>query len=352
MADLTPIRDLEVKYTQLFINNEFVNSASGKTFPTINPATGEKIADVQEADKADVDRAVEAAKAAFALGSPYRKLNASTRGQLLNKVADLIERDISYIAVNGNHFSYTRHEPVGICGQITPWNYPLMMATWKIAPAIAAGNVVILKPAEQTPLTALYLASLIKEAGFPAGVVNILPGYGPTAGAAITSHPDINKVAFTGSTEVGQIILQAAGATNIKRTTLELGGKSPCVIFDDVDLDKVVPQAQEACMTNMGQCCVAGTRTFVQEKIYDDFVARSKELAKTRKIGDPFDCSTVNGPQIDEEQFNKILDLIQSGKKDGAKLEVGGERFGDKGYFIKPTVFSGVTDDMRIAKEE
>ncbi|BFZ01963.1 hypothetical protein BsWGS_05002 [Bradybaena similaris] len=395
MANLTPIRDLEVKYTKLFINNEFVNSASGKTFPTINPATGEKIADIQEADKADVDRAVAAAKAAFALNSPYRKLNASARGQLLNKLADLIERDIRYIAsletldngkafalhgsigdtffsaqvfryyagwadkicgrtipVDGKHFSYTRHEPVGLCGQITPWNYPLVMAAWKIAPAVAAGNVVVLKPAEQTPLTALYLASLIKEAGFPPGVVNILPGYGPTAGAAITSHPDINKVAFTGSTEVGQIIMQAAGATNIKRTTLELGGKSPCVIFDDVDLDVAVAAAQEACMTNMGQCCVAGTRTFVHEKIYDAFVAKSRELAKNRKIGDPFDGTTVNGPQIDEEQFNKILDLIKSGTKDGAKLEVGGERHGDKGYFIKPTVFSNVTDDMRIAKEE
>uniref|UniRef100_A0A0B6Z5J3 Omega-crystallin n=1 Tax=Arion vulgaris TaxID=1028688 RepID=A0A0B6Z5J3_9EUPU len=395
MAHFKPIPDLEIKYTQLFINNEFVNSVSGKTFPTINPATGEKIVDVQEADKVDVDLAVKAAKAAFALGSPYRTLNASTRGVLLNKVADLIERDINTIAsietldngkafalhgsigdtffsaqvfryyagwadkicgrtipMDGTHFSYTRHEPVGICGQITPWNYPLVMAAWKIAPALAAGNVVVLKPAEQTPLTALYLASLIKEAGFPPGVVNILPGYGPTAGAAITSHPDINKVAFTGSTEVGQLILQAAGSSNIKRTTLELGGKSPAVIFDDVDVDKVVAQAQEACMTNMGQCCVAGTRTFVHENIYDEFVAKSRELAKSRKIGDPFDSNTVNGPQIDQEQFNKILGLIESGKLEGAKLEVGGERHGDKGYFIKPTVFSNVTDDMRIAREE
>lgn len=395
MDQFSPIRDPEIKYKQLFINNEWVNSASGKTFPVINPATAKKVADIQEADKADVDKAVAAAKKAFALGSEWRTMDASKRGELLYKLASLMERDINYLAsletldngkafafhgslgdtffsiqvtkyyagwadkihgktipVNGKLFCYTRHEPVGICGQIIPWNYPLCMATWKIAPALAAGNVVVLKPAEQTPLTALYLAALIKEAGFPPGVVNILPGYGPTCGAALTAHPDINKVAFTGSTEVGQLIMQAAGASNVKRTTLELGGKSPCVIFDDVDLDKVVPQAQEACMTNMGQCCVAGTRTFVHENIYDEFVAKSKELAMKRKIGDPFDSTTVNGPQIDDEQMNKILDLIKKGKAQGAKVEAGGERHGDVGYFVKPTVFSNVTDDMCIAKEE
>ncbi|CAL1526967.1 unnamed protein product [Lymnaea stagnalis] len=395
MSNFTPNKNPEIKYTQLFINNEFVNSVSGKTFPTLNPATGQKIADIQEADKEDIDKAVKAAKDAFALGSPYRTMDASARGRLLYKVADLIERDINYIAsletldngkafalhgsigdayfsalvfryyagwadkicgktipIDGSYFAYTRHEPVGICGQITPWNYPLVMAAWKIAPAVAAGNVVVLKPAEQTPLTALYLAALVKEAGFPAGVVNVVPGYGPTAGAAITSHPDINKVAFTGSTEIGQIILQAAGASNIKRTTLELGGKSPCVVFDDVDVDWAVAEAQEACMTNMGQCCVAGTRTYVHENIYDEFVSKTRELAKTRKIGDPFDSNTVNGPQIDQEQLNKILELIESGKKEGAKVEHGGERHGDQGFFITPTVFSNVTDDMRIAKEE
>ncbi|KAK3775044.1 hypothetical protein RRG08_048255 [Elysia crispata] len=394
MENLKPVREPEIKYTQLFINNEFVNSESGKTFPTINPATAKKICDVQEADKADVDKAVAAAKKAFELGSPYRTMNASSRGRLLEKLADLIERDISYIAsletldngkafalhgslgdiffccmvfryyagwadkihgktipVDGSYFAFTRHEPVGICGQIIPWNYPLAMATWKIAPAVAAGNVVVMKTAEQTPLTALYLASLIKEAGFPPGVVNILSGYGPTAGAALSNHPDVNKVAFTGSTEVGKIIM-AAASNDIKRVTLELGGKSACVVFDDVDVESVVAQAQEACMTNMGQCCVAGTRTFVHEKIYDEFVAKSRELALKRKIGDPFDNTTINGPQIDEEQMNKILDLIESGKKEGAKCEAGGERHGENGYFIKPTVFSGVQDNMRIAKEE
>ncbi|GFO37036.1 retinal dehydrogenase [Plakobranchus ocellatus] len=389
-----PVRDPEIKYTQLFINNEFVNSVSGKTFPTINPATGQKICDVQEADKADVDKAVAAAKAAFELGSPYRTMDASDRGRLLEKLASLIERDWSFIAsletldngkafafhgslgdvffcckvfryyagwadkihgkvipIDGSYFAFTRHEPVGVCGQVIPWNYPLAMATWKIAPAVAAGNTVVIKTAEQTPLSALYLASLIKEAGFPPGVVNILSGYGPTAGAALSNHPDVNKVAFTGSTEVGKIIM-AAASNDIKRVTLELGGKSACVVFDDVDVDKVVVEAQEACMTNMGQCCVAGTRTFVHENIYDEFVAKSRELAMKRKTGDPFDSTTINGPQIDEEQLNKIMELIESGKKEGAKVEAGGERHGDKGYFVKPTVFSDVKDNMRIAKEE
>jgi len=395
MANFKPDPNVTAKFTKLFINNEWVDSASGKTFATYNPATGDKIADLQEADKADVDKAVVAARAAFELGSPYRTMDASARGKLLLKLADLIERDVNYIAnletldngkafaphgsigdtyfsamvfryyagwadkicgrtipTDGKVFSYTRHEPVGVCGSIIPWNYPLAMATWKIAPAVAAGNTVVMKTAEQTPLTALYLASLIKEAGFPAGVVNILSGFGPTAGAAISGHPDVDKVAFTGSTEVGQIIMQAAGTVNIKRTTLELGGKSPCVIFDDVDVDKVVAEAQEACMTNMGQCCVAGTRTFVHENIYDEFVAKSKELAKKRTIGSPFDPTTKNGPQIDGEQMNKILDLIEKGSKQGAKVETGGKRWGDKGFFVEPTVFSNVTDDMCIAKEE
>ncbi|GFR81909.1 retinal dehydrogenase [Elysia marginata] len=392
--DFKPVRQPEIKYTKLFINNEFVDSVSGKTFPTLNPATGEKICDVQEADKADVDKAVAAAKKAFELGSPYRTMDASARGRLLGKVADLLERDVNYIAsletldngkafalngsigdtffcanvfryyagwsdkiqgktipVDGSFFAFTRHEPVGVCGQIIPWNYPLLMATWKIAPAIAAGNVVVMKTAEQTPLSALYLASLIKEAGFPPGVVNILSGYGPTAGAALSNHPDVNKVAFTGSTEIGKIVM-AAASKDVKRVTLELGGKSPLVVFDDVDVDSVVAQAQEACMTNMGQCCCAGTRTFVHENIYDEFVTKSRELALKRKTGDPFESTTINGPQIDDEQMNKILDLIESGKKEGAKCEAGGERHGDKGYFIKPTVFSDVQDNMRIAKEE
>ena len=390
---MPPIRKPEVKYTQIFINNEWVNSVSGKTFPTINPYIGEKICDVQEADKADVDKAVKAAREAFKIGSPWRTMDASERGRLLFKLADLIERDIDYISslevldngkpyteavfdiectvatlryyagfadkfhgktipADGGVFSFTRLEPKGVCGQIIPWNYPMVMVSWKIGPALATGNTIVLKPAEQTPLTALYCGSLIKEAGFPAGVVNILPGYGPTAGAAIASHPDIDKVAFTGSTEVGKLILQAAGASNTKRVTLEMGGKSPLVIFNDADIEEAVEIAYNALFANMGQCCCAGTRTFVQEGIYDEFVKKSVERAQKRILGDPFDEATDHGPQVDEEQLNKILDLIQSGVQQGAKLMCGGKRKGNKGYFVEPTVFADVKDDMRIAKEE
>ncbi|KAL8568699.1 Aldehyde dehydrogenase X, mitochondrial [Nucella lapillus] len=388
-----PIRDPQIKFTQLFINNEFVNSASGKTFPTVNPCTGKTIIQVQEADKADVDIAVKAAKEAFKLGSPWRRMDASLRGNLLYKFADLMEKNIAHIAsletldngkpfraavgdiffsiqvvryyagwadkihgktipINGDFMCYTRHEPVGICGQIIPWNYPVAMFVWKLAPALAAGNVVIIKPAEQTPLTAVYLASLVKEVGIPPGVVAVLPGYGPTAGAALTAHPDINKVAFTGSTEIGKIIMKASGDSNLKRTTLELGGKSPAIFLDDVNVDEAVAEAQEACMTNMGQCCVAGTRTFVHEKIYDEFVKKSAALANKRKVGDPFAADTINGPQIDDEQMHKILGLIQAGRREGARVEAGGDRAGDCGFFVQPTVFSNVTDDMTIAREE
>ena len=257
-----------------------------------------------------------------------------------------------FICLDGDYFTYTRIEPIGVCALITPWNFPLFMVVKGIAPALATGNVVIVKPAEQTPLSTLYLGSLIKEVGFPPGVVNIVPGYGPTAGAALSEHPHVDKIAFTGSTEVGKIIKQSAGKTNLKRVTLELGGKSPLVIFDDANLDEAVNLANFAIFFNQGQCCCAGSRTFVQETIYDKFIEKSKELAKSIVIGDPFDDKTVHGPQIDLEQFNKIFELIESGKKEGAKLEIGGERYGDKGYFIKPTIFSNVTDGMRIAKEE
>lgn len=388
-----PIRSPEVKFTKLFINNEFVDSVSGKTFPTINPTTGQKICDVSEGDKADIDKAAESAKAAFKLGSPWRRMDASKRGALLYKVAQLMERDAQYlgsletldngkpymnafgemmfsagmlkyyagsadkvggktIPVDGDFMCYTRHEPVGICGAVIPWNYPVCMFALKLAPALACGNVIVFKPAEQTPLTALYMAALCKEAGIPAGVVNVVNGYGPTAGAAITAHPEVDKIAFTGSTEVGQIILQASGATNIKRTTLELGGKSPNVVMDDADIESAAAWSHEAVMTNMGQCCVAGSRTFVHEKIYDKFVAKSRELAQQRTYGDPYEMTTKNGPQVDKEQYSKILELIEAGKKEGARVECGGEAVGGDGFFIKPTVFSGVQDNMRIAKEE
>ena len=383
----------EIKYTQLFINNEFVDAKSGKKFTTLNPADGTVIAKIAEGDKTDVDKAVAAAKEAFKRGSTWRNMDASVRGKLLNKLADLFERDLEYLAslesldngktykhalfdihgsimsirycagwcdkicgdtipADGNLLSFTRKEPIGVVGQIIPWNYPLVMLSWKWGSALAAGCTVVMKPAEQTPLTALYAAALAKEAGFPPGVVNVVTGYGPTAGAAIAEHPDIRKIAFTGSTEVGHLILEASARTNMKRVSLELGGKSPLVIFDDFDVKEAAEIAYRALFTNHGQVCCAGSRTFVQSKIYDEFVAHAKQLALKTKLGDPFDPEVQQGPQVDEQMLNKVLGLIKSGKEQGAVLETGGERFGNVGYFIKPTVFSNVTDDMRIAKEE
>jgi aldehyde dehydrogenase (NAD+) len=389
-----PVWEKEPECTKLFINNEFQNAKSGKTFKTINPSTGEAICEVAEADKADVDAAVIAAQNAFKRGSPWRRMDAGYRGRLLNKLADLMERDRIYLAsletldngkpfqvayaadldlsikcyryyagwadknqgktipICGDYFSYTRHEPVGVCGQIIPWNFPLLMQAWKLAPALACGNTVVLKPAEQTPLTALYVAKLIKEAGFPPGVVNVLPGFGPTAGQAISSHKGIDKVAFTGSTEVGHMVMEAAAKSNLKRVTLELGGKSPNIVFADADLDYAVEQAHFGLFFNQGQCCCAGSRLFVEGKIYDEFVSKSVDRAKNRKVGNPFDANTEQGPQVDADQMNKILELIKAGKKDGAKMMCGGERVGDKGYFVQPTVFADVKDPMRIAQEE
>ncbi|XP_029673290.1 aldehyde dehydrogenase, mitochondrial [Formica exsecta] len=382
-----------ILYTGIFINNEWHKSKNEKTFPTINPATGEVIAEVQEGDSADIDFAVQAANKAFKRHSPWRTMDASYRGVLLNKLADLIERDHKYLAsletldngkpyssayhvdvpfsvqvlryyagwadknhgkvipADGKVFAYTRHEPVGVCGQIIPWNFPMLMMAWKLGPALATGNVVILKPAEQTPLTALYIAQLSKEAGFPNGVINVVPGYGKT-GAALVVHNKVDKIAFTGSTEVGKLINQNAAINNLKRTTLELGGKSPNIILKDVDLNYAVEGAHFGLFFNMGQCCCAGSRTFVQADIYDEFVEKSALRAKSRTVGDPFDLKIEQGPQIDEEQLNKIMDMIKSGKKEGASLITGGERVGDKGYFVAPTVFADVKDDMTIATEE
>eukprot|EP00090_Calanus_glacialis_P047358 TRINITY_DN9794_c0_g1_i1.p1 TRINITY_DN9794_c0_g1~~TRINITY_DN9794_c0_g1_i1.p1 ORF type:complete len:493 (-),score=183.08 TRINITY_DN9794_c0_g1_i1:111-1589(-) len=391
---MEPIVNPEIKFTKLFINNEWVDSVSGKTFPTINPATGEVICQVQEGDKADVEKAVKAARAAFKLGSEWRTMDASKRGSLMIKLADLMERDKAYLAslesldngkpfkdafnidlsltikciryyagwadkthgktipVDGSFLSYTRHEPIGVCGQIIPWNFPLLMQAWKLGPALATGNVVVMKLAEQTPLSGLAVADLVREAGFPPGVVNILSGFGPTAGAAISEHMDVDKVAFTGSTEVGHIIQKAAGGSNLKRVTLELGGKSPLIVMDDADLDFAVETAHFALFFNQGQCCCAGSRLMVQEGIYDEFVKRATERAKKRTVGDPFASSTEQGPQVDEEQFNKVLGYIQSGMAEGACLQAGGGKWGDKGYFVQPTVFSDVTDEMKICKEE
>jgi len=390
-----PIIKPEIKYTKIFINNEFVDSVSGKTFETVNPTTEEKIADIQEGDKADIEKAVTAARKAFELDSPWRCIDSTARGMLMFKLADLLDRDRIYLAsletldngksfcdsladvemsskllrymggwcdkihgktipVGHDHVCITRHEPIGVVGAVTPWNFPIFMFVAKVAPSIAVGCTIVVKPAEQTPLTALACAALIKEAGFPAGVVNVVPGYGPTAGSALTSHFGVDKVTFTGSTEVGHLIMKASAESNLKPVTLELGGKSPLIIFDDADLDRAVAAAHGGVMVNMGQCCCAATRTYVQAKIYDEFVKRSAEMAKNRKcqVGNPFEGKNCHGPQIDKEQYTKILNYIETGKKEGATLTTGGHKMGDKGYFIEPTVFSDVTDDMTIAKEE
>lgn len=254
------------------------------------------------------------------------------------------------IPMDGDFFTYTRHEPIGVCGQIIPWNFPILMAAWKLGPALATGNTIVLKPAEQTPLSALYIAQLTREAGFPDGVVNVLPGFGQT-GACLVNHDDVDKIAFTGSTEIGKLI-QANSSETLKRTTLELGGKSPNIILADADMDHAVETSHFGLFFNMGQCCCAGSRTFVEDKIYDEFVERSAERAKRRTFGNPFELSTEQGPQIDETQQKKILDLIETGKKQGAKLVAGGKQPDMKGFFVEPTVFADVSDDMTIAREE
>jgi aldehyde dehydrogenase (NAD+) len=379
--------------TQLLIGDQWLSSQSGKTFPTYNPATGEKIAEIAEADTADVDKAVKVAREALRRG-PWHKTSASERGRLLNRLADLIEEHADELAtletldngmplsvarhvavpltlgqfryfagwadknhgktipINGDYFCYTRHEPVGVVGQITPWNFPLLMYGMKLGPALATGNTVVLKPAEQTPLTALRIGELIQEAGFPAGVVNILPGYGPTAGAAIADHMEIDKVAFTGSSEVGHLILQAAGKSNLKRVSLELGGKSPNIVFADADMDQAIEGCHFGVFFNQGQVCCAGSRLFVEDKAYDEFVEKSVARARRRTVGNPFDPTVEQGPQIDRTQFDKVMSYIDAGKREGADLLTGGKAVGDHGLFIEPTVFADVQDDMKIAREE
>src|SRR2546421_3080435 len=387
------IKAPQVKDQPLFIGGKWQDSVSGKTFATTNPATGEVICQVAEGDKADIDLAVKAARKAFEDG-PWPKMNASERGRLLHKLADLIEKNSQELAalesldngkplrdaqaadlpltikcyryyagwadkihgktipVDGPYFCYTRHEPVGVVGQIIPWNFPLLMQAWKWGPALASGCTMVLKPAEQTPLTALRVAQLAQEAGFPDGVVNVIPGYGPTAGAALSGHMDVDKVAFTGEYTTGQLIMEAAARSNLKRVSLELGGKSPNVVFADADLDAAVEGAYLGLFFNQGQCCCAGSRLFVEEKVHDQFVEKLVKKAKTQKVGDPFDPETTQGPQVSQEQCDRILNYIEAGKKEGARLLTGGNRVGNQGFFIEPTVFANVTDEMKIAREE
>src|SRR5437588_3915136 len=383
----------QVKDQPLFIGGKWLDSVSGKTFETLNPATGAVICQVAEGDKADIELAVKAARKAFEDG-PWPRMSASERGRLLNRLADLIEQHREELAalesldngkpyvdsmaadlpltikcyryyagwadkiqgktipVEGSYFCYTRHEPVGVVGQIIPWNFPLLMQAWKWGPALATGCTVVLKPAEQTPLTALRVAKLAQEAGFPDGVVNVVPGYGPTAGAALSGHMDVDKVAFTGEYCTGQIIMEAAAKSNLKRVSLELGGKSPNVVFADADLDAAVEGAYFGLFFNQGQCCCAGSRLFVEDKVHDQFVDKMLKKAKARKVGDPFDPETTQGPQVSQEQCDRIMGYIDAGKKEGAQMLCGGKRVGNKGYFIEPTVFDNVTDNMKIAKEE
>jgi len=384
--------------TRLFINNEFVPSVSGKTFPTINPATEEIICAVQEGDKDDVNKAVAAAKAAFEPGSSWRSMNGTDRRDLLLKLADLLDRDKTFletlealdngkplgrqgqygtavdvslaikcfryyagfadklqgktIPIEGNYLCYTQREPVGVCACIIPWNFPLVMAAWKLAPALAAGCTLVLKSSEKTPLTALHLAKLVKEAGFPAGVVNVISGFGPTAGEPLARHLDVDKVAFTGSTAVGQKICQYATESNMKRVSLELGGKSPLIILDDADLENAVNVAHIGLFLNQGQCCCAGSRIYVQDTIYDRFVSEAIKKAQAIKIG-PFDGQNVEqGPQVDILQFQRVLNFIESGKTEGANVALGGGRHGTSGYYVQPTIFTDATEDMQISKEE
>jgi aldehyde dehydrogenase (NAD+) len=378
---------------QMFINGRFVTSASGKTFPTLNPSTGEPICHVAEGDKADIDLAVKAARKAFESG-PWPRMNASDRGRLINKLADAIEANKEELAtlesldngkpytdslnvdlpltvkcyryfagwadkvvgktipIDGNFFCYTRHEPVGVVGQIIPWNFPLLMQAWKWGPALACGNTVVLKPAEQTPITALRVAKLAQEVGFPDGVVNVVPGYGPTAGAALSGHMDVDKVAFTGETTTGKIIMTAAAQSNLKRVSLELGGKSPNIVFSDADMDAAIEGAYFGLFFNQGQCCCAASRIYVEERIYEEFVERMLLKAKSRKVGDPFEPGVEQGPQVSQEQFDRVMSYINAGNKEGAKMLTGGARVGSRGFFIEPTVFVDVKEDMKIAKEE
>ncbi|WP_367307053.1 aldehyde dehydrogenase family protein, partial [Alicyclobacillus acidocaldarius] len=347
---------------------------------------------VAEAEAPDIDRAVKAARRAFESG-PWSRMSAAERSRLLYRLADLMEEHklqlaqletldngkpireslnadlplaiehIRYYAgwptkvvgqtipVAGKYFNYTRHEPVGVVGQIIPWNFPLLMACWKIGAALAMGCTVVLKPAEQTPLSALYLAKLIQEAGFPPGVVNVVPGFGETAGQALVEHPDVNKIAFTGSTEVGKLIMRNAAAT-LKRVTLELGGKSPNIILPDADMSRAIPGAFMGIMFNQGQVCCAGSRLFVQKKAYDNVVADLVSLAKKIRQGPGLDQGTEMGPLVSDEQEKRVLGYIEKGVEEGAEVLVGGGKATDRGYFVQPTIFANVRDDMTIAREE
>lgn len=382
----------QVRHTECFIGGQWQPAQSGKTFATVNPATEETIAMVAEGDAADIDLAVRAAREAFER-SEWSRMDARERGRLMLRLADLMEQEVDGLAaletldngkpirdsraadvplaidclryyagfadkiqgdtipVRGNYFTYSRREPVGVVGQIIPWNFPMLMVAWKWGPALAAGCTIVMKPAEQTPLTCLRMARLAQKAGIPDGVINVVPGYGPTAGAALVRHPDVDKIAFTGEGTTAQTIMREAAGT-LKRLTFELGGKSPNIIFADADLDAAIAGAHFGLYFNQGQCCCAGSRVFVEESIHDRFVEQICSLNQSRKLGDPFDPSTEQGPQVDQNQFDKIMHYIDLGQREGAQCLTGGERFGDRGYYVQPTIFDNVRDEMAIAREE
>jgi phenylacetaldehyde dehydrogenase len=392
-AQLPPFAQSFLKEPKkLFIDGKFVDAKSGKTFPVYNPASGEVLANVAEGDSVDIDLAVAAARRAFDNG-PWRKLSPSQRARLIYQLADKMEERLEDFAllesldngkplaiariadvpmsidnlrymsgwatkllgdsipIPGEFLAYTRREPIGVAGQIIPWNFPLLMAAWKIGPALAAGCTIVLKPAEQTPLSALLLAEIAAEVGFPEGVINVVPGYGETAGAAIAAHPDVDKVAFTGSTDVGKLIVKAA-AGNLKKVTLELGGKSPNIIFADANLDEAIAGAAFGIFFNMGQCCTAGSRLFVERSVFDKVTEGIAQAAKGMKVGPGLDLSTEIGPLVSDEQLDRVTGYIQSGIDEGARTLSGGGRVGDRGYFVAPTVIVDVKPSMKIMREE
>lgn len=380
---------------KLLINGEWVDAASGQTFDTINPATEQTLAAVAHGRSEDIDRAVRAARAAFDENAPWRRMPHGARARIIHRLGDLIADHLDEFALlesldNGKpyavakaadvpltvdlfhymsgwatkiegatiptsgldpaqYLSFTLREPVGVCGQIIPWNFPLLMAAWKIGPVLAAGCTTVLKPAEQTPLSALLLGELAMQAGLPPGVLNIVTGFGD-AGAALAAHPDVDKVAFTGSTEVGREIVRAA-AGNLKKVSLELGGKSPNVVYADADLDKAIAGSANAIFFNQGECCVAGSRLYVEEPVYDEVVAGITEQARLIKVGDGLDPETTMGPLVSQEQFDRVTGYIRSGRDDGATI-IGGDRVGDRGYFVAPTVLTGTREDMTAVREE
>ncbi|EJS05295.1 aldehyde dehydrogenase family protein [Bacillus sp. MYb56] len=377
---------------KLYVNGAFIESASGKTFKTPNPANGETLAIVAEAGREDIHKAVVAARMAFDEG-PWSRMSTAERSRLMYKLADLMEEHKEELAqletldngkpiretmaadiplaiehmryyagwatkivgqtipVSGDYFNYTRHEAVGVVGQIIPWNFPLLMAMWKMGAALATGCTIVLKPAEQTPLSALYLAELIEEAGFPKGVINIVPGFGESAGQALVNHPLVDKIAFTGSTPVGKQIMRQA-SESLKRVTLELGGKSPNIILPDADLSRAIPGALSGVMFNQGQVCSAGSRLFIPKKMYDNVMADLVLYSKKLNQGAGLNPETTIGPLVSEEQQKRVMSYIEKGIEEGAEVLCGGSNPFDQGYFVSPTVFADVNDEMTIAKEE